>query len=92
LLLSSLLLIALMQPIAGAAFVLDGVLIGAGDNRYLAVAQTIAMVAFLPAAWLIFTLGGGLVALWAAITVWLAVRLITLAVRSHGSAWMVTGV
>lgn len=88
---ASLVVIALMQPMAGAAFVLDGVLIGAGDGRYLAVAQTIAMLAFVPAIWLVFTLGGGLTALWTAVTLWMAVRLVTLAVRSYGHAWLVTG-
>lgn len=35
--------------LAGYVFILDGVLIGAGDNRYLAFAATLVMVAFLPA-------------------------------------------
>jgi putative MATE family efflux protein len=91
LLLSSLIIIALMQPIGGAAFVLDGVLIGAGDGPYLAVAQTIAMLAFVPAIWLAFASGGSLSGLWAAIALWITARLITLATRAYGRSWLVTG-
>ncbi|WP_394831275.1 MATE family efflux transporter [Pendulispora rubella] len=87
LLVASLVAIACMQPIAGAVFVLDGVLIGAGDQRYLALAQTLAMVAFLPAAWFM----GSLTALWGAISLWMTVRLLTLGLRARGSAWLVTG-
>jgi putative MATE family efflux protein len=91
LLLSSLILIAAMQPIAGVVFVLDGVLIGAGDMRYLALAGTVTMVVFLPAAWLVYAMGGGLVELWLTITLWITARLITLGVRARGGTWMVTG-
>ncbi len=87
----SLLVIALMQPIAEVAFVLDGVLIGAGDSRYLAIATTVAMAVFLPAAWLVYVTSGGLVALWLAIGLWMTARLVTLAVRARGTAWLVTG-
>jgi putative MATE family efflux protein len=87
----TLLVIAALQPIGGVAFVLDGVLIGAGDNRYLAVATAVAMVVFLPAAWLVYVLDGGLVALWLALGLWMTVRCLTLAVRARGSAWLVTG-
>ena len=37
-----LLVAAVLQPVAGVVFVLDGVLIGAGDGRYLAVAGLVA--------------------------------------------------
>ncbi|WP_394841946.1 MATE family efflux transporter [Pendulispora brunnea] len=87
LLVSSLVAIACMQPIAGAVFVLDGVLIGAGDQRYLALAQTLAMIAFLPVAWFM----GSLTALWGAMALWMAVRLLTLGLRARGTAWLVTG-
>ena len=36
---------AVFQPVAGVVFVLDGVLIGAGDGRYLAVAGVVTLVA-----------------------------------------------
>jgi putative MATE family efflux protein len=91
LLLSTLIVVALLQPAAGIVFVLDGVLIGAGDMRYLAIAGVLTMAAFLPAAWLVYELGGGLVALWLAIGVWMAARLLTLGLRARGDAWLVTG-
>jgi putative MATE family efflux protein len=91
LLLSTLLLVALLQPIAGVVFVLDGVLIGAGDMRYLAIAGLFTTAAFLPAAWLAYELGGGIVALWAAIGVWMTARFAALGLRARGNAWLVTG-
>jgi len=73
-------------------FVLDGVLIGAGDQRYLAWAQVASTAAFLPAALAVMALNAGLVALWLALGVWMFARLITLVGRVRGSAWLVTGV
>jgi putative MATE family efflux protein len=90
-LLAVLVVVALLEPIAGVVFVLDGVLIGAGDQRYLAVAGLIQTVAFLPAAWLVYAYGGGLVALWLAIGVWMAARLVTLGLRARDDAWLVMG-
>ena len=60
-----LLVAALGQPVAGVVFVLDGVLIGAGDGRYLAWAGLVSLAAYAPvalaaAAWW----GAGLVAVW----------------------------
>ncbi len=95
LLVAALVVAALVQPVAGWVFVLDGVLIGAGDGRYLAVASVLSMLAFLPAAYSVtaFDLSGaaGLVALWAAIGVWILARLVTLALRERHGAWLVTG-
>ncbi|HEU5158879.1 MAG TPA: MATE family efflux transporter [Streptosporangiaceae bacterium] len=91
LLLSSLVVVALLQPMAGVVFVLDGVLIGAGDVRYLAAVGVLTMSAFLPAAWLVAAYGGGLVALWLAMGVWMTARLLTLGLRARRDAWLVTG-
>ncbi|MEZ0074554.1 MATE family efflux transporter [Planotetraspora sp. GP83] len=79
--------VALLQPIAGIVFVLDGVLIGAGDQRYLAWAGVWTTLAYLPFA----AMAGSLVALWLALGVWMAARMITLATRAYGTAWLVTG-
>jgi Na+-driven multidrug efflux pump len=95
LLTAALLVVALMQPVAGWVFVLDGVLIGAGDGRYLAIASVISVGLFLPAAFavIVFGLSGtaGQIALWAAIGVWLLARLATLTYRERSRAWLVTG-
>jgi putative MATE family efflux protein len=90
-LLAALVVVALLEPIAGVVFVLDGVLIGAGDQAYLAVAGLIQTAAFLPAAWAVHAYGGGLVALWAAIGVWMTARLVTLGLRARADVWLVTG-
>jgi putative MATE family efflux protein len=90
-LLAALVVVALLEPIAGVVFVLDGVLIGAGDQGYLAMVGLIQTAAFLPAAWLVHVYGGGLVALWLAIGVWMAARLVTLGMRARRDTWLVTG-
>jgi putative MATE family efflux protein len=95
LLTAALLLVAVMQPVAGWVFALDGVLIGAGDGRYLALASVLSVAVFLPAAYAVIGLGlsgtAGMAALWAAIGVWLLARLGTLTYRERSGAWLVTG-
>lgn len=95
LIVAALVVAAVLQPLAGWVFVLDGVLIGAGDGRYLAWASVVSVLAFLPAAAAVPALGlsgtAGLVGLWLTIGLWTAVRLATLAVRERGSGWLVTG-
>jgi len=91
LLLAVLLVVAVLQPVAGVVFVLDGVLIGAGDQDYLALAGLITAVVFGIAAACVHVLHGGLVALWLAFGVWIAARFVTLTLRARGSAWLVTG-
>jgi putative MATE family efflux protein len=91
LLMSVLWVVAAAQPVSGLVYVLDGVLIGAGDQRYLAVAGVITMVAYLGAAYAVHAAHAGLVALWLAFCVWMLARAITLGVRAYGDAWLVTG-
>jgi Na+-driven multidrug efflux pump len=91
LLLAVLLIAAIQQPVAGVVFVLDGVLIGAGDQNYLALVALAAGAVFGVAATCVHALHGGLVALWLAYSLWLAARFITLTLRARGTAWLVTG-
>jgi putative MATE family efflux protein len=91
LLLSVLLVVIIQQPAAGVVFVLDGVLIGAGDQDYLAVAGLVTLAVFAAAAAVVVRTGGGLVALWIAYAAWIMARLVTLAVRARGSRWLVPG-
>jgi Na+-driven multidrug efflux pump len=86
-----LLVVAAQQPVAGVVFVLDGVLIGAGDQRYLALAGVVALAVFLPAAWLVYALHRGLVALWLVYSLWLLIRFVTLVLRARSRRWLVTG-
>lgn len=90
-LLPALLVVAVSQPIAGVVFVLDGVLMGAGDGRYLAWAMVLTLAVFAPVALLVPTLGGGLTALWWAMTLMMTVRMLTLWWRTHSGRWIVTG-
>ncbi|MBB6121704.1 MATE family efflux transporter [Nocardiopsis algeriensis] len=92
---ASLVVVALLQPLSGVTMVLDGVLMGAGDQRYLAWASLWTMLVFLPFAVALPALANsamwGLVGLWAAFGVWILARAVALGVRARGSAWLVTG-
>jgi Na+-driven multidrug efflux pump len=85
-----LLVAALAQPLAGIVFVLDGVLIGAGDGVYLAWAQLLTLALFAPAAALVG--GNGLTWLWAAFAIFfMGGRAVTLLLRARGDRWMRLG-
>ncbi|MFD9478268.1 MATE family efflux transporter [Streptomyces nojiriensis] len=90
-LLPALLVVALSQPVSGIVFVLDGVLMGAGDGRYLARAMLLTLAAFAPAALLVPIVGGGLTALWWAMTLMMVVRMITLRLRAGSGRWLIAG-
>ncbi|MFJ1866641.1 MATE family efflux transporter [Streptomyces sp. NPDC088097] len=90
-LLPGLLVVALTQPVSGIVFVLDGVLMGAGDGPYLAKAMVLTLAVFAPAALLVPALGGGLTALWWAMTLMMLVRMVTLQLRARSGRWLVTG-
>jgi len=83
--------VAAAQPVAGVVFVLDGVLIGAGDQNYLAVAGLASTAVFGVAAAMVVASGAGLLGLWFALSAWLAARFVTLTWRARGSRWLVTG-
>lgn len=89
--LPALLIVALSQPISGIVFVLDGVLMGAGDGPYLAWAMLATLAVFTPVALLVPVLGGGLTALWATMTLMMTVRMLTLWLRTRSGRWIVTG-
>lgn len=76
-------------PLAGLVFVLDGVLIGAGDARYLAWTGVLNLLVYLA----VLPFVAGLAPLLAAFTfAYLGARALTLSLRARGSAWIVTGV
>ncbi|HEX3489037.1 MAG TPA: MATE family efflux transporter [Streptosporangiaceae bacterium] len=91
LLLGVLIIVAVQQPAAGVVFVLDGVLIGAGDQDYLAVTGLLNLAIFAVAAAAVVTSHGGLIALWLAFSVWMLSRLATLTLRARSSRWLITG-
>ncbi|WP_433546700.1 MATE family efflux transporter [Streptomyces sp. CA-294286] len=90
-LLPALLVVAVCQPISGVVYVLDGVLMGAGDGPYLAWAMLATLAVFAPVALLVPKLGGGLTALWWAMVLMMAVRMATLWWRTRSGRWIVTG-
>ncbi len=83
--------VAVLQPLAAVAFVLDGVLIGAGDQRFLALAMAGAAGAMGLAVAPVVPLGLGVSWVWAAFGVLMAVRAGSLMVRFRGSTWLVEG-
>ncbi|CAN5204524.1 MATE family efflux transporter [soil metagenome] len=87
-----LLVAALAQPAAGVVFVLDGVLIGAGDGAYLAWAGLATLALYAPVVLVVAATGGGVVAVWAVFAgVFMLGRLVTLVHRERGEAWLITG-
>ncbi|MFX4273403.1 MATE family efflux transporter [Propionibacteriaceae bacterium Y1685] len=86
-----LVVVAVVTPISAVVFVLDGVLIGAGDARYLALAGVIAMISYLPMALGVHWTVAGLTWLWIAYGGYMIARMITLLVRTRSDAWLRTG-
>ncbi len=86
-----LLLLALCQPVSGLVYVLDGVLMGAGDGPFLAWAMLATLVVFAPAALLVPASGTGLAGLWWALNLFMLVRGGFLGWRARGGKWLVTG-
>jgi Na+-driven multidrug efflux pump len=87
----SLVWVAVAQPVNGWAFALDGVLIGAGDQRFLAVAMVIALAVFAPAALAVGVTDAGLGWLWGALILLMASRVVVLQARFGGGRWAVVG-
>ena len=80
-------LFALLQVPAAVVFALDGILIGAGDTRYLAYAMLASLAVFVPLALMADDLRG----LWAALLALMVMRLATLAARFSRRRWIVLG-
>jgi putative MATE family efflux protein len=88
---TALLVVALTQPVCGVVFVLDGVLMGAGDGPYLAWSMLVTLAVFAPAAIAVPALGAGLTALWWAMALMMLTRLAALWLRAGSGRWIVTG-
>ena len=85
------LLFALMQPLNGAVFALDGILIGAGDTRFLMWGMLSAAAVYVPVALLALDQGWGIVGVWCGLVGLIAVRAATGGARFVGSRWAFTG-
>jgi putative MATE family efflux protein len=84
-------LFALMQPLNGAVFALDGILIGASDGPYLAWSMVAAFAVFALVALASLAFDWGIVGVWAALVVLIVVRLSLMGWRFAGRRWLVTG-
>ncbi|WP_432547860.1 MATE family efflux transporter [Kineococcus sp. SYSU DK004] len=93
---AALVVVGASLPVAGWVFVLDGVLIGAGDGRYLAAAGAVTLLCYLPCALAVLALApagrAGLVWLWISFAgVYSLARLATLVHRVRTDRWVVVG-
>jgi len=85
-------LFALMQPANGAVFALDGILIGAGDTRFLMYSMLAASLGvFVPIALLSLALDLGIVGVWVGLVGLIAVRLVTCSWRFSSRRWALVG-
>ncbi|GAA2622660.1 MATE family efflux transporter [Paractinoplanes durhamensis] len=81
-----------LMPFAGVVYALDGVLIGAGDIRYLRnLTLGSALLGFLPAIWLAYWLDLGLGGVWAGLGLFILVRFVTTVWRWRSGGWAVLG-
>ena len=79
-------------PVAGIVFALDGVLLGAGDAKFMRNATVIsALVGFLPLIWMSLAFGWGLVGIWSGLSTFLVLRLIFVGWRAVSGRWLVPG-
>ena len=83
--------VAVLQPVNGVVFALDGILIGAGDLRYMAWAMVGAAVVFAAGGASVLILDLGIGWLWAAIGLFMVARLVGLGTRFTTTRWAVTG-
>jgi putative MATE family efflux protein len=82
---------ALMQPLGGAVFALDGILIGAGDTAYLMWSMLAPSTVFVAIAVISLALGWGIVGVWTGLDVLIVARLGLLGARFAGRRWAVVG-
>jgi putative MATE family efflux protein len=84
-------LFAAMMPANGAVFALDGILIGAGDTRFLMWGMLSAAAVYVPVALLALHHDWGIVGVWCGLAGLIAVRLVTCGARFAGERWALTG-
>ncbi|MDU0313108.1 MATE family efflux transporter [Phycicoccus sp. M110.8] len=82
------LVVAATQPVGAVLYVIEDVLIGAGDGGFLAWSSLVALAGFLPLAWLVLARREGVVALWGALCAWLVVRFACAAWRFASDGWI----
>ena len=79
-------------PVAGIVFALDGVLLGAGDARFMRNATLAsALLGFLPLIWMSWAWHWGLVGIWSGLTTFMVLRLVFVGWRTWSGRWLVAG-
>lgn len=79
-------------PVAGVVFAIDGVLLGAGDAKFMRNATLVsALVGFLPLIWLSLAFGWGLAGIWSGLSTFMVLRLVFVGWRAFSGRWLVTG-
>ncbi|MET4431385.1 MATE family efflux transporter [Mycolicibacterium sp. 624] len=79
-------------PVAGVVFALDGVLLGAGDARFMRNATLAsALIGFLPLVWMSLAFGWGLLGIWSGLTTFMVLRLVFVGWRACSGRWLVAG-
>jgi putative MATE family efflux protein len=79
-------------PVAGIVFGLDGVLLGAGDAKFMRNATLIsALIGFLPLIWLSLAFGWGLLGIWAGLSTFMVLRLVFVGWRALSGRWLIAG-
>ncbi|MET0700987.1 MAG: MATE family efflux transporter [Mycobacterium sp.] len=79
-------------PVAGIVFALDGVLLGAGDAKFMRNATLAsALLGFLPLIWLSLAYGWGLFGIWSGLTFFMVLRLVFACWRTLSGRWLVLG-
>ena len=79
-------------PVAGIVFALDGVLLGAGDAKFMRNATLAsALLGFLPLIWLSLIYGWGLLGIWSGLTTFMVLRLVFVGWRACSGRWLVPG-
>ena len=84
-------LFAALMPVNGAVFALDGILIGAGDTRFLMWGTLAAAAVYVPVALLALHEGWGIVGVWWGLAGLIAMRLATCGLRFSSARWALTG-
>jgi putative MATE family efflux protein len=94
---AALVVVGLGQVVSGYVFVLDGVLIGAGDGTWLAWGMLVTLVCYLPFALVVHAMGPSgspvrdVTAVWVVLTVFMVIRAVVIGWRARSDAWMVVG-